>query len=86
MRLFVMRLLALLMAALVSMILVGACLTILNLGAQTAQHLGANPTQYWYLVNEWGHGLNWLIAIAAVLVFIYLAVLVLMMPERCYAC
>ena len=77
-----MRLLALLMAALVSMILVGACLTILNLGAQTAQHLGANPTQYWYLVNEWGHGLNWLIIIAAVLVFIYLAVLVLMIPRR----
>jgi len=81
-----MRLLALLIAMLVSATIIGTCLAIFNLGAQTAQSLGANPTQYWHLVNDWGHGLNWLIAIAAVLVFIYLAVLILMMPERCYAC
>jgi len=86
MRLLAMRLLALLIAVLVSTTIIWAYFTILNMGSQTAQSLNANPTQYWYLINEWGHGLNWLIAIAAVLVFIYLAVLILMMPKRCYAC
>jgi len=77
-----MRLLLLFIAALVSMLLVWGYFTILGLGAQTAQSLGVNSTQYLYLVNEWGHGLNWLIAITAVLIFIYLAVLVLMISKR----
>jgi len=77
-----MRLLLLFIAALVSAMLVWGYFTILGLGAQTAQSLGVNSTQYLYLVNEWGHGLNWLIAITAVLIFIYLAVLVLMISKR----
>jgi len=77
-----MRLLLLFIAALVSMLLVWGYFTVLGLGAQTAQSLGVNSTQYLYLVNEWGHGLNWLIAITAVLIFIYLAVLVLMISKR----
>ena len=72
----------LLMVALVPMLLVWGCFTILSLGAQTAQSLGASPTQYWYLVNEWGHGLNWLIAITAILLSIYLALLFLMISKR----
>jgi len=76
-----MRLLLLFIAALVSAMLVWGYFTILGLGAQTAQSLGVNSTQYLYLVNEWGHGLNWLIAITAVLIFIYLA-LVLMISKR----
>ena len=77
-----MRLLLLFIAALVSAMLVWGYFTILGLGAQTAQSLGVNSTQYLYLVNEWGHGLNWLIIITAVLIFIYLAVLVLMISKR----
>ena len=77
-----MRLLLLFIAALVSMLLVWGYFTVLGLGAQTAQSLGVNSTQYLYLVNEWGHGLNWLIAITAILLFIYLALLVLMLPRR----
>jgi len=77
-----MRLLLLFIAALAPMLLVWGYFTILGLGAQTAQSLGVNSTQYLYLVNEWGHGLNWLIAITAVLIFIYLAVLVLMILKR----
>jgi len=79
-------LIILLMVALVPMLLVWAYFTILNLGAQTAQSLGASPTQYWYLVNEWGHGLNWLIAITAILLSIYLALLVLLLPRRWCTC
>ena len=75
-------LIILLMVTLVPMLLVWAYFTILGLGAKTAQSLGASPTQYWYLVNEWGHGLNWLIVITATLLFIYLALLVLMIPRR----
>jgi hypothetical protein len=75
-------LIVLLLIALVPMLLVWGYFTILNLGAQTAQSLGASPTQYWYLVNEWGHGLNWLIVITAILLFIYLALLVLMILRR----
>jgi len=72
----------LLMVALVPMLLVWGYFTILNLGAQTAQSLGVNSTQYLYLVNEWGHGLNWLIAITAILLSIYLALLVLVILKR----
>ncbi len=81
-----MRLLLLFIVALVPMLLVWGYFTILNLGAQTAQSLGVNSTQYWYLVNEWGHGLSWLIAITAILLFIYLALLVLMIPRRWCTC
>ena len=81
-----MRALILLMVALVPMLLVWGYFTVLGLGAQTAQSLGANSTQYWYLVNEWGRGLKWLIAITAILLFIYLALLVLMMPKRWCTC
>jgi ABC-type Fe3+-siderophore transport system permease subunit len=77
-----MRLLLLFIAALAPILLVWGYFTVLGLGAQTAQSLGVNSTQYLYLVNEWGHGLNWLITITAVLIFIYLAVLVLMIPKR----
>jgi ABC-type Fe3+-siderophore transport system permease subunit len=70
------------MVALVPMLLVWGYFTILHLGVQTAQSLGVNSTQYWYLVNEWGHGLNWLIVITAILLFIYLALLVLMISRR----
>ena len=76
-----MRLLLLFIAALVSAMLVWGYFTVLGLGAQTAQSLGASPTQYWYLMNEWGRGLNWLIAITAILLFIYLALLI-MIPRR----
>jgi len=76
------RVLILLMVALVSMLLVWGYFTILNLGVQTAQSLGVNATQYLYLVNEWGHGLKWLIVITAILLFIYLALLVLLLPKR----
>ena len=77
-----MRLLLLFIAALVSAMLVWGYFTILGLGAQTAQSLGVNSTQYLYLVNEWGHGLNWLIVITAILLFIYLALLFLMISKR----
>ena len=77
-----MRLLLLFIAALAPILLVWGYFTVLGLGAQTAQSLGVNSTQYLYLVNERGHGLNWLITITAVLIFIYLAVLVLMIPKR----
>jgi len=80
------RVLILLMVALVPMLLVWGYFTILNLGAQTAQSLGVNSTQYLYLVNEWGHGLNWLIAITAILLFIYLALLVLLLSRRWCTC
>jgi len=80
------RVLILLMVALVPMLLVWGYFTILGLGAQTAQSLGVNSTQYLYLVNEWGHGLNWLIAITAILLFIYLALLVLLLPRRWCTC
>jgi len=76
------RVLILLMVALVPMLLVWGYFTVLGLGAQTAQSLGVNATQYLYLVNEWGHGLNWLIAITAILLFIYLALLFLMISKR----
>ena len=81
-----MRLLLLFIAALAPMLLVWGYFTILGLGAQTAQSLGVNSTQYLYLVNEWGHGLNWLIAITVILLFIYLALLVLMIPRRWCTC
>ena len=81
-----MRMLLLFIVALVPMLFVWGYFTILHLGAQTAQSLGVNSTQYLYLVNEWGHGLNWLIAITAILLFIYLALLVLMMPRRWCTC
>gem|GEM_PF-6304431 len=77
-----MRILILLMVALVPMLLVWGYFTVLGLGAQTAQSLGVNATQYLYLVNEWGHGLNWLIAITAILLIIYLALLFLMISKR----
>ena len=77
-----MRLLLLFIVALVPMLLVWGYFTVLGLGVQTAQSLGASPTQYWYLVNEWGHGLNWLIAITAILLIIYLALLFLMISKR----
>jgi hypothetical protein len=81
-----MRLLLLFIATLVSAMLVWGYFTVLRLGAQTAQSLGVNATQYLYLVNEWGHGLNWLIAITAILLFIYLALLVLLLPRRWCTC
>jgi len=77
-----MRLLLLFIAALVPMLLVWGYFTILGLGAQTTQSLGVNATQYLYLVSEWGHGLNWLIIITAILLFIYLALLFLMISKR----
>jgi hypothetical protein len=73
-------------AVLAPMLLVWGYFTVLGLGAQTAQSLGVNSTQYLYMVNEWGHGLNWLIAITAILLFIYLALLVLMIPRRWCTC
>jgi len=76
------RVLILLMVALVPMLLVWGYFTVLGLGAQTAQSLGVKSTQYLYLVNEWGHGLNWLIAITAILLIIYLALLFLMILRR----
>jgi hypothetical protein len=75
-------LIVLLIIALAPMLLVWGYFTVLGLGAQTAQSLGVNSTQYLYLVNKWGHGLNWLIAITAILLFIYLAMLVLLLPRR----
>ena len=81
-----MRLLLLFIAALAPILLVWGYFTVLGLGAQTAQSLGVNSTQYLYLVNEWGHGLNWLIIITAILLFIYLALLVLMIPKRWCTC
>ena len=77
-----MRLLLLFIAALVSAMLVWGYFTILGLGTKTAQSLGVNSTQYLYMVNEWGHGLNWLIIITAILLFIYLALLFLMISKR----
>jgi hypothetical protein len=68
-------LLALSLAALTSAIFVCSYFTILRLGTQAVQSLGVNSTQYLHLVNEWGHGFNWLIVIATILLFTYLALL-----------
>ena len=70
-------LLSFVMAVVATLVFVVGYLAVLNLGAQTAEKLGLNQTQYWELVNEWGHGLDWLVGATAVLLFIYVFVLAL---------